>query len=381
MKNQNEIMQKLAEILEDVIEEEIDIESVTMESDLFDDLGLNSIGILYVAMAIEEEFDMKFKNEDMLAIRTVGDVVEKLKKRNNFMAFKSFREDINFVMQKIDFSDEANAEFLSVFDKFASLKGDEFETIITANDFSKGEEFTKGLLEIAKLGESIGVHEYTSKMLILLCKALALRESYKEKGIDEQIFWDSMCDLQYKLEECRLIKGVLGTFVADWFVGFYNLTRFHLGRLQFEVCETPKDYEVGGNVIAKGTKFINVHIPRTGTKLDHELVEQSYDLAAKMFASEFKGQPIFFACHSWMLYPWNIEVLNENSNMAKFYNDFMIFESEDRDYSDIWRLFDCEYTGNPEDLPEDTSLRRAYKERFKKGGAWGCGQGFFVYNK
>ena len=76
MKNQNEIMEKLAEILADVLEEEVDVANVTLESDLFEDLGLNSIGILYVAMAIEEEFDMKFQNEDMLEIKTVGDVVK-----------------------------------------------------------------------------------------------------------------------------------------------------------------------------------------------------------------------------------------------------------------------------------------------------------------
>lgn len=76
MKNQNEIMEKLAEILADVLEEEVDVANVTPESDLFEDLGLNSIGILYVAMAIEEEFDMKFQNEDMLEIKTVGDVVK-----------------------------------------------------------------------------------------------------------------------------------------------------------------------------------------------------------------------------------------------------------------------------------------------------------------
>lgn len=75
MKNQNEIVEKLIEIFEDVTEEEVDVEKITTESDLFEDLGLNSIGILYVAMAIEEEFDLKFDNEDMLEIKTVGDVV------------------------------------------------------------------------------------------------------------------------------------------------------------------------------------------------------------------------------------------------------------------------------------------------------------------
>ena len=72
MKNQNEIMEKLAEILADVLEEEVDVANVTLESDLFEDLGLNSIGILYVAMAIEEEYDMKF--DELSNAQTVGEV-------------------------------------------------------------------------------------------------------------------------------------------------------------------------------------------------------------------------------------------------------------------------------------------------------------------
>jgi hypothetical protein len=103
------------------------------------------------------------------------------------MFFSKLREDINIVMQKIGFSSEAKAEILDVFNKFATQKGDEFEKIIIENDFSKGEEYTRGLAEIAKLGESIGIHEYTSKMLILLCKAESLRLDYIEKGIDEKI--------------------------------------------------------------------------------------------------------------------------------------------------------------------------------------------------
>jgi len=58
-----------------VFEDDVDTAGITMESSLRDDVGINSIGLLYMAMALEEEFGIKFKNEDFANIQTVGDVI------------------------------------------------------------------------------------------------------------------------------------------------------------------------------------------------------------------------------------------------------------------------------------------------------------------
>ncbi len=55
--------------------EGVDSANVTENSDLRQDLGIDSIGMLYMAMALEEEFGIKFKNEDFVSITTVGDVM------------------------------------------------------------------------------------------------------------------------------------------------------------------------------------------------------------------------------------------------------------------------------------------------------------------
>ena len=67
--------EKLLEICSAVFEGEIDISTIKPEANLRDDVNINSIGLLYMAMAAEEEFGIKFKNEDFTAIRTVGDVI------------------------------------------------------------------------------------------------------------------------------------------------------------------------------------------------------------------------------------------------------------------------------------------------------------------
>ena len=81
------------------------------------------------------------------------------------------------------------------------------------------------------------VQEYTAELLIFLCLTRRLRQRYEERGIDPAIFERSVEDLRYKLEECKLVYGIVGSFVAEWFAGFFRLKRFGLGRLQFEVVD------------------------------------------------------------------------------------------------------------------------------------------------
>ncbi len=53
----------------------IDAETITMESSFVDDLGADSLDIVSLIMAMEEEFGIEFAEEDTDKIRTVGDAV------------------------------------------------------------------------------------------------------------------------------------------------------------------------------------------------------------------------------------------------------------------------------------------------------------------
>ena len=66
---------KIKEIFKTVFEDSISINNITLDSKLIDDIGLNSIGMLYMAMALENEFGINFQNEDFEKIVTVGDVI------------------------------------------------------------------------------------------------------------------------------------------------------------------------------------------------------------------------------------------------------------------------------------------------------------------
>ena len=53
--------------------------SVTMESSFIDDLGADSLDIVELVMALEEEFDIEIPDADAEKVTTVGEVVEYIK--------------------------------------------------------------------------------------------------------------------------------------------------------------------------------------------------------------------------------------------------------------------------------------------------------------
>ena len=53
--------------------------AVTLEASFIDDLGADSLAIVELVMALEEEFDMEIPDADAEKIVTVNDVVEYIK--------------------------------------------------------------------------------------------------------------------------------------------------------------------------------------------------------------------------------------------------------------------------------------------------------------
>ena len=56
-----------------------DVANVTNEASFIDDLGADSLDIVELIMALEEEFDMEIPDADAEKVVTVGDVVDYIK--------------------------------------------------------------------------------------------------------------------------------------------------------------------------------------------------------------------------------------------------------------------------------------------------------------
>ncbi len=57
--------------------------AVTMEASFIDDLGADSLDIVELVMALEEEFDIEIPDSDAEKVVTVGDVVDYIKDNVN----------------------------------------------------------------------------------------------------------------------------------------------------------------------------------------------------------------------------------------------------------------------------------------------------------
>ena len=79
-------MEEIFKTMQDLIAEQFALEpdEVSMESSFTDDLGADSVDLVELVMAMEEEFDIgEIDEEDLAALKTVGDCVRYLNGKLN----------------------------------------------------------------------------------------------------------------------------------------------------------------------------------------------------------------------------------------------------------------------------------------------------------
>jgi len=59
---------------------EIDADSITMDTNLIDDLGADSLDVVELIMSLEDSFGISISDDDAAQLYTVGRIVEYLEK-------------------------------------------------------------------------------------------------------------------------------------------------------------------------------------------------------------------------------------------------------------------------------------------------------------
>ena len=77
--NENEMLEKLKNIIVEQLG--VEGEQVVPGANFIDDLGADSLDIVELVMAIEEEFDIQIEDADAENIVTVKDVIEYIKNK------------------------------------------------------------------------------------------------------------------------------------------------------------------------------------------------------------------------------------------------------------------------------------------------------------
>lgn len=211
------------------------------------------------------------------------------------------------------------------------------------------------------------------KMLACMLWAAAIsREKYKEMGISESIFSDTMKCFTRFVGEHRESYGQIG-FDRDFWTGRQlSLQLFRLGELEFEKC------------IFHGEPVISIHIP-SDADFSREQCCASIKNAVCFFDSQYRkygnlcGAPDFskvpYICESWLLSPALKTLLPPHSKIIRFQEMFDICSVNEEDMSFVewvYKRRDLPF----DQLPENTSLQKNMKTYLLSGGRVGeaCGR-------
>ena len=82
--SRSEIIEKLTDVMKLAMPaSSLDLSSLSEDSKLVGDLGLSSVGVLYVVIAIEEFFAIRFDDVGFADFETIGDVINYIEKKQN----------------------------------------------------------------------------------------------------------------------------------------------------------------------------------------------------------------------------------------------------------------------------------------------------------
>ncbi len=108
--------------------------------------------------------------------------------------------------------------------------------------------------------------------LMLACEAYPM---YRERGISDRIYFDTMHDIAIWERECMRKYGVHGLEEVEWIARHLRLDLFCLGSLQFEPI-----------LLQEESLALNVHI-QAGADLSREACMDSFRQALEFFGSGF----------------------------------------------------------------------------------------------
>ncbi len=75
------ILEKIKDIV--VTQFNVEANTITLETSFRDDLNADSLDLVELIMALEDEFDLEIEDEDLDSIKTINDALEYLKENLN----------------------------------------------------------------------------------------------------------------------------------------------------------------------------------------------------------------------------------------------------------------------------------------------------------
>jgi len=234
--------------------------------------------------------------------------------------------------------------------------------------------------QVTELTQSVGLEKDLGMLAVSMLLTEKSRALFKERGIPENIFVDSMKNIRIWMNTCISDRGHLGMYEYGWIANNLRGGVLRLGRFEFHVIpfNRAEEWSANGVTVRNGDPVINVHIPADGHMEPTEM-EESFRLAYQYYGV---GKITPFVCDSWLLYPGNKLFCKPESRMVTFLNYFHILEYRDSpNSSELKRVFgEHEKYDDPTTFREDTPLQRSLKAHLLNGGTIGNGFGILLHD-
>lgn len=280
------------------------------------------------------------------------------------------------LFQKIGFTEE----MIDFYNENRPFYGEECETLVRAY-MREGKDYTEAYTQMRKVAPAI--NEYSSDIIFILECTGYLHEDYKVANISDEIFYNTMCDITYKMHEFYSMNGFYGTSVIKWQEDFLKLNRFALGRLQYDLWEHKEDsITVNGFKVENGFKTLSCHIPSSGP-LTHEAVLDSLKQAYNFFGDRVNDGILLVECFSWLLFPNYLSIFKECANNTySFIRNFYLYDTYKYEtFLDGWRVYGPDFEKcDIEELPENTRLQKGFKEYLKGNNDFGGARGALLFD-
>lgn len=224
------------------------------------------------------------------------------------------------------------------------------------------------------------------RLFTLLYELIPLKDYFDEREIPSTIFYDSIQDLNFRINRFYDSHNEYGVSERDalWLRFIYKGEMFDLGSLRFqkfhfsyaEIERTDYDYMPMSDEMKQrfpeGEPIINVHIT-TDADLRPDVIDASFQQAHNFFTTYFpEHNYTAFTCRTWMLYPPNQELLSADSNITSFANRFEIFATNQNAKQALDRIYETSDMEEIEAMEKTSSLAEvAYMNLDKLGVAAG----------
>jgi hypothetical protein len=215
---------------------------------------------------------------------------------------------------------------------------------------------------IERLQEKIGEDSHGFFILAeLLEYACRTYQAYREKGIPEAVFVQTMKFCTRFINEHKRLYGEYAFVWAWWFPRQLRMQEFRVGEFEFEFVHGDE-------------KMIFIHIPGDADMREQRILAsfQAYRSFLEKYYPDWLEADWY--CESWLLSPALEKLLPENSNILTFQRFFHV-EAVDKE---SMAVLDWVYPGEKaelEDLPENTILQKNMKTFLLNGGKVGWAKG------